>query len=96
MAYISKPKYSVTNNGTLAARCVKHQWFTCGTPEQYEKMFIANQEGATIEEIASMIWICSDDTVARRDVLQELLELHEEYLKDYEAEQVLARLETED
>ena len=47
--------------------CNKHQWFTCGTNRQYEKMFdYVNDEEIfasstdKIRKLATMIWICSD------------------------------------
>ncbi len=41
--------------------CNKEELFTCGTQEQYDKMFQANDEGCSLKQIAAMIWICSDD-----------------------------------
>lgn len=48
--------------------CNKHQWFTCGTNRQYEKMFDYVREekivaSATdkIRKLATIIWICSND-----------------------------------
>ena len=65
--------YSVTTRENLRGLCIKHDWFTCGTCEQYEKLFYANEHGATIEEIATIIWVCSDNW-CRRDILAILKE----------------------
>lgn len=63
----------------LYALCVRQNWFTCGTNEQYDKMFRANKEGAPIEEIAAIIWVCSDD-VNKNDILTILKAEREKYL----------------
>lgn len=65
-------KYRVTTPEELRIMCIKNHWFTCGTNKQYEKLFYANKYGASIEEIATIIWLCSDDDCRRRDVLDEL------------------------
>lgn len=58
------------SNERLRNLCIKHQWFTEGTNGQYEKLFYANAHGAPLEEIVSMIWMCSDiETWCRRERL---------------------------
>lgn len=64
--------YSTVPNDKLRALCIKNNWFTCGSNAQYDKLFHANASGATIEEIATIIWLCSDDDNCRRDILAEL------------------------
>lgn len=67
-------KYSTIPTYDLRALCIEHGWFTCGTNEQYDKLFKANACGASIEEIATIIWLCSDgeDLVDRNDILATL------------------------
>ena len=65
-------KYTVTTTDNLRSLCIKNNWFTCGSVEQYEKLFYANEHGCPIEEIATIIWVCSDDDWCRRDILNEL------------------------
>ena len=65
-------KYSVTTNEELRSLCIKNNWFTCGTNRQYDKLFYANENGCPIEEIATIIWLCSDDECRRTDILDEL------------------------
>ena len=67
-------KYSITTNEALRALCIKNGWFTCGTNKQYEKLFYANDHGCPITEIATIIWLCSDDTMPRREILSLLKE----------------------
>lgn len=47
--------------------CNDHQWFTCGTVEQYDKMFdfvrkyeIKSSDDMMLWTLARLIWICSD------------------------------------
>lgn len=73
--------YSVTTNTNLRDLCIRKQWFTCGSIEQYDKLFYANENGAPIQEIATIIWLCSDsETWCRRDILFELKMENEKYL----------------
>lgn len=41
--------------------CNKHQWFTNGDCKQYAMLFERNRNGATLETLATIIWICSTD-----------------------------------
>lgn len=77
-----KQNYSVTTRANLRNLCIAHNWFTCGSCEQYEKLFYANENGCPIEEIATIIWLCSDEEYCRRDILSELKKELEEYLID--------------
>ena len=45
----------------LRILCIQEDWFTNGDNSQYEKLFQLNREGASLEELALVIWICSDD-----------------------------------
>lgn len=65
-------KYSITNSEELRSLCIKNNWFTCGTNRQYEKLFYANENGCPIEEIATIIWLCSNEEHCRKDILDEL------------------------
>ena len=57
------------------ALCNEHQWFTCGSNNQYEKLFVMIEEKAPIEEVATVIWLCSDDKWCRRDIISVLNEV---------------------
>lgn len=65
-------KYTVTTTENLRSLCIKNNWFTEGSNKQYEKLFYANENGCPIEQIATIIWVCSDDDWCRRDILDEL------------------------
>lgn len=58
---------------TLYFACNRYNWFTCGDNTQYNKLFELNKNGASIEELALVIYICSD--VSREDILNKLREI---------------------
>lgn len=39
--------------------CNKNAWFTSGSANQYKKLFEIVENGATIDEITLVIWLCS-------------------------------------
>ncbi|MBI9015011.1 MAG: hypothetical protein JEZ08_22460 [Clostridiales bacterium] len=41
--------------------CIKHNYFTGGTPSQYRKFFLLAGCGATAHELALIIFMCSDN-----------------------------------
>lgn len=43
----------------LRSACINHKWFESGDINQYNKLFQRNEEGASIEELSIIIWICS-------------------------------------
>ncbi len=48
------------SNEQLRSLCIKNNWFTDGTNSQYEKLFQLNEESATIQDLALVIWVCSE------------------------------------
>lgn len=40
--------------------CISNNWFTCGSVQQYSKLFEMAESGACIHDLAVAIWICSD------------------------------------
>ncbi len=49
------------SNEKLYYLCNKYQWFTAGDKRQYELLFESNKQGAQLETLATIIWICSVD-----------------------------------
>ncbi len=48
--------------------CIKENYFTCGTNEQYDKLFNLALETPAPRDLAIMIYICSDhDTIEEID-----------------------------
>lgn len=48
------------SNDKLYTLCNKHKWFTNGDCGQYRMFFDRNRQGASLETLATIIWICSD------------------------------------
>ena len=78
--------YAVTTHNNLRDLCITHSWFTCGTNEQYEKLFYANENGYSLKEIAIIIWLCSDGNWCKRDILSILIDERKSYLKAIDGE----------
>lgn len=55
----------------LRLLCIEKNWFTAGSSQQYEKLFDMNRDGASLEELALVIWICSSND-SREAILHEL------------------------
>jgi len=51
--------------------CIKNDWFTNGDNHQYSVMFDRVQQGADVEEIATIIWICSVN-VEKEEIVKQL------------------------
>lgn len=47
------------NKKSMYQLCNEKQWFTHGDCEQYDKLFYAVKGGATIHDLAIILWICS-------------------------------------
>lgn len=47
------------SNEKLYYLCNKYQWFTSGGNRQYDLLFERNRQGASLEKLATIIWICS-------------------------------------
>ena len=45
----------------LRILCIRMNWFNGGSNSQYEKLFDMNREGASLEELALVIWLCTPD-----------------------------------
>lgn len=65
------------DNEKLRSLCSKHGWFTCGTNRQYSKLFEMNEQGAPIEQIATVIWLCSDSDIPENNRRDIIFALHE-------------------
>lgn len=59
-------------NETLRSLCIKNKWFTCGFNSQYDKLFDMNRNNSSIDELALVIWLCSDE-VSKEQIKQELM-----------------------
>lgn len=57
----------------LRKLCIDNNWFTCGSIRQYEKLFDRDREGASLDELTTIIWICSDETHTKQSIYMALL-----------------------
>lgn len=68
--YISRNK--------LYILCNKYQWFTAGDIDQYNKLFQKCEAGASFEELALIIWLCSSNATEKEilHILQDETDQH--------------------
>lgn len=72
---VTNKKYTLCDPDMLRQLCVKYDWFAEGTETQYEKFFHANEMDCPVEEMITMIWLCSDqERWCRRDIRFTLIE----------------------
>lgn len=64
-------------NEELRELCIKNNWFTCGSNRQYDKLFEMNEKGKSVDELALVIWLCSDGKFDRSTIKRELEKLSE-------------------
>lgn len=62
--------------------CIVNDWFTCGTNEQYDKMFKMAEHGCTIHDLAMIIWICSEN-VSFKYIEDVIIEDIARFISDY-------------
>ena len=55
----------------IRALCVENEWFDAGSINQYAKLFEAIESGASIHEIALIIYICTSRV--RLDAIESIL-----------------------
>ena len=70
-------KYTKLSTEKLYYLCNKYQWFTAGDRDQYDKLFLKNRNGATLEQLALIIWLCSSN--AEEKYILEILEKECDY-----------------
>lgn len=71
----------ITYPEDLRELCIKNNWFTCGSNKQYERLFYANSNNFTLDQISIIIWICSM-TDNRREITEELIRAQKNYERD--------------
>lgn len=52
----------------LRQACIENNWFTCGTTEQYTKLYERNRDGADTTELATIIWVCTNDKWTKEEI----------------------------
>lgn len=61
LRYTDMRKYTVTDSVSLRKLCIRNGWFTAGTNRQYEKLFFANSHGWSLDSVALIIWLCTEE-----------------------------------
>lgn len=56
-------------NEKLRQLCIRESWFTDGSFSQYNKLFDANSNGASVEILAAIIWVCSETDMSGWDYI---------------------------
>lgn len=49
----------VSDFGRYRSCCIRNNFFTAGTNEQYEKVYELMKKGITIHDLAMLTWLCS-------------------------------------
>ena len=57
---------------TLVNLCCQNNWFNDGSNTQYQKLFERAEKGASFEELAVIIWLCTANEIDITDVAKEL------------------------
>ena len=84
--------YSITTPDALGNLCVKKEWFTHGSHRQYDNMLRMNEQLAPIEEIATLIWLCSDNEEwCKQDIITELKLAKKDYLTSLDEQKTQGR-----
>lgn len=73
-------KYAVTTPVRLRSLCIDNNWFTCGSNEQYSKLFYANENNFSLCYIVTIIWVCSDYNHSWSSIFSVLSDEHRKYL----------------
>lgn len=60
------------DSSELRALCIRENWFTSGTIRQYERLFERNEQGASINELSTIIWICSEPNIRKDDIYSKI------------------------
>ncbi len=53
--------------------CIEHDWFREGDGDQFSALHDMIREGASLEDVALVIWICSVNTAKSREEVFEIL-----------------------
>lgn len=81
------PEMAITDSISLRQACIDNGWFNDGSNTQYEKLFYANKRGYPIEQIALIIWLCTDrEGLTQEKILHELMKLRYEHIERLKSE----------
>lgn len=77
--YTFEPVKKLLTTEVLRQFCIDNGYFTCGSNEQYKRLFELNDMQADMHELALVIWICSDTAILEQieEELDDLLDQQE-------------------
>ena len=82
----------ITKSATeIRSLCIKKDWFTNGTNTQYERLFDRVRDGADIDEIATIIWVCSENVTKEEIINQLVVPVRKERVELVRAMELIAR-----
>lgn len=62
---------------TLRALRIKNKWFTHGSNYQFDRLVELAENGGSIDELAAIIWACSDDATGTLEQIKYALYAYE-------------------
>ncbi len=77
--YTFEPLKKHITTEALRQFCIDNDYFTCGSNEQYKRLFELNNAQADTHELALVIWVCSNAAILEQieEELDELLDQQE-------------------
>jgi len=64
--------YTVTTSTNLINLCAGAGIFTDATKKQAERLLVENGSGCPIEQLGAMIWMCSDNSIGKYEIINML------------------------
>ena len=64
--------YTVTTSTNLINLCAGAGIFTDATKKQTERLLVQNGSGCPIEQLGAMIWMCSDNSIGKYEIIKML------------------------
>lgn len=64
--------YTVTTSTNLINLCAGTGIFTDATKKQTERLLVENAAGCPIEQLGAMIWMCSDNSIGKYEIINML------------------------
>lgn len=64
--------YTVTTSTNLINLCAGAGIFTDATKKQTERLLVENGSGCPIEQLGAMIWMCSDNSIGKYEIINML------------------------
>lgn len=62
------------SNDELLLIAKKNCWLLKGTPEQHSKIFFANSNGASVDDLSCLLWLCALDIWSARLIKKTLVD----------------------